>query len=332
MTQERLEDRLRATLADALADPALEIRGLRQLTGGASLQTWYLEAAHGDGTARPLILRRDPLLEHAAKASFGIEAAVLKAAARAGVPEPEVVLHSDDVNVLGAPFVLMEFVEGETLAPRILRDDRYATARAKMAAQCGEILAAIHKIPVSEIEGLRELRDPLDILRGLLDMYAERLPAFELGMRWLKANRPPASPPTVVHGDFRNGNLIVGPDGIRAVLDWELVHQGDPMQDLGYLCARVWRFGGDGPVGGFGSYEDLFTAYENAGGRPIDPAVVRWWEVWSTLHWGTGCLHMGRRYLSGALPSVEMAAIGPRTREQEYDTLLLIEQQLGRLV
>jgi aminoglycoside phosphotransferase (APT) family kinase protein len=332
MTQERLEDRLRATLADALADPGLEIRGLRQLTGGASLQTWYLEVAHADGTSRPLILRRDPLLEHAAKASFGIEAAVLKAAARAGVPEPEVVLHSDDVNVLGAPFVLMEFVEGETLAPRILRDDRYATARAKMAAQCGEILAAIHKIPVSEIEGLRALRDPLDILRGLLDMYAERLPAFELGMRWLKANRPPASPPTVVHGDFRNGNLIVGPDGIRAVLDWELVHQGDPMQDLGYLCARVWRFGGDGPVGGFGSYEDLFTAYEKAGGRPIDPAVVRWWEVWSTLHWGTGCLHMGRRYLSGALPSVEMAAIGPRTREQEYDTLLLIEQQLGRLV
>jgi aminoglycoside phosphotransferase (APT) family kinase protein len=323
--------RLQATLAAALGTPALEVRGLRQLTGGASRETWYFEAAHPDGTSRPLILRCDPLAEDSDKAGFGIEAAVVRAAASAGVPEPDVLLNSDDPAVLGAPFIVMEYVEGETLAPRILRDERYAPARARMASQCGEILAAIHRLPIDVLPGLQALRDPLAILRGLLDTYAERLPAFELGMRWLEANRPPSSSPTVVHGDFRNGNLIVGPEGIRAVLDWELVHQGDPMQDLGYLCARVWRFGGPGPVGGFGSYEDLFSAYEAAGGRPVDPEVVRWWEVWSTLHWGTGCLFMGRRYLSGALPSVEMAAIGPRTREQEYDVLLLIEQQLGRL-
>jgi aminoglycoside phosphotransferase (APT) family kinase protein len=331
MTRETLKRRLQEVLAETLSETGLEVRGLRELTGGASLQTWFLEAVHGDGTVRPLILRRDPLGENVGKATFGIEAAALRAAARAGVPEPEVLLHSDGAELLGAPFVLMAFVEGETLAPRILRDDRYAVARDGMAAQCGTILAAIHTLAMDELPGLRALRDPLEILRGLLDLYAERLPAFELGMRWLEANRPPSSSPTVVHGDFRNGNLIVGPEGIRAVLDWELVHQGDPMQDLGYLCARVWRFGGPGPVGGFGSYEDLFSAYEAAGGRPVDPEVVRWWEVWSTLHWGTGCLFMGRRYLSGALPSVEMAAIGPRTREQEYDVLLLIEQQLGRL-
>jgi aminoglycoside phosphotransferase (APT) family kinase protein len=317
MTRETLKDRLRATLAETLDDPGLEVEGLRQLTGGASRETW--------------ILRRDPLLEDDGKVGFAVEAAVVRAAAAAGVPEPDVLLHSDDVGELGAPFVLMSFVEGETLAPRILRDDLYAAARARMAGQCGEILAAIHRLPLSTLPGVRAERDPVAVLREKLDDFAERLPAFELGMRWLEVNRPAAGPPAVVHGDFRNGNLIVGSDGIRAVLDWELVHQGDPMQDLGYLCARVWRFGGDGPVGGFGSYEDLFEAYENAGGRPVDPAVVRWWEVWSTLHWGTGCLHMGRRYLSGALPSVEMAAIGRRTREQEYDVLLLIEQELGRL-
>jgi aminoglycoside phosphotransferase (APT) family kinase protein len=323
-------DALPGALAAALGDPLVTVRELRQLTGGASRETWFVEAGLSDGAVRPLILRRDPLVE-GDRAQFGVEAAVLRAAARAGVPEPEVFLHSDDADLLGAPFVLMEYIEGETLAPRILRDPSYAEARPLMAAQCGEILAAIHGIPLAEFPDLQEPRDAIGSLRAPLDEFSEHSPSFELGLRWLEANRPAATASTVVHGDFRNGNLIVGPDGIRAVLDWELVHRGDPMQDLGYLCARVWRFGGEGPVGGFGSYDDLFAAYERAGGRSVDPAVVLWWEVWSTLHWGAGCLFMGRRYLSGSLPSVEMAAIGRRVREQEYDVLLMIEQQLGRL-
>jgi len=330
MSNDALRERLRDALADALGDPGLAIPELRQLTGGASKQTWYLEAALSGGVTRRLILRRDPLGE-GNKVPFGTEVALLRAAAAAGVPEPEVLLFSDDAELLGAPFILMEHLEGETLAVRILREERFAAAREVMARQCGRILAAIHAIPAEEIPGLPEFDEPVGHLRSLFAPFEERIPAFELGLRWLEANRPPAVPPVTVHGDFRNGNLIVGPQGIVAVLDWELAHHGAPMQDLGYLCARVWRFGGPGPVGGFGSYEDLFAGYEEAGGGKVDPDVVLWWEVWSTLHWGSSALHMGRRYLSGALPTVEMAAIGRRAREQEYDTLLLIERHLGRL-
>ena len=128
----------------------------------------------------------------------------------------------------------------------------------------------------------------------------------------------------MLHGDFRNGNLIVGEDGIRAVLDWELVHRGDPMQDLGYLCVRAWRFGGPGPVGGFGSYEDLFAGYERVSGEPVDREAVRWWEVFGTVWWGGACMLQAWRHLSGAERSVELAAIGRRVWEQEYDVLLAL--------
>jgi aminoglycoside phosphotransferase (APT) family kinase protein len=320
---------LRDVLREALADAGVDVRGLRQLTGGASRQTWFVEAVGSDGAIRPLILRRDPLAE-TTSAGFATEAAVLRAARGAGVPEPEVLAHSEDPAVLGAPFVLMEWVQGETLARRILRDDAFAAVRPRLAAQCGEILARIHAIDPSGVPGLRSF-EPVGQLRELFDGYEERSPAFELGMRWLDANRPAVAAPALVHGDFRNGNLMIGPDGVRAVLDWELVHVGDPMQDLGYLCARVWRFGGDGPVGGFGAYEDLFRGYEAAGGRPVDPEAVLWWELWSALNWGSGCLHMAHRHLSGKMRSVEMAAIGRRVWEQEYDVMLMIEHRLRSL-
>jgi aminoglycoside phosphotransferase (APT) family kinase protein len=328
-TTPALELGLREVLARALADDGVRVQHLRQLTGGASRETWYLEAVGADAAARPLILRRDPLAE-TTSAGFATEAAVLRAARDAGVPEPAVLAHSDDPAVLGAPFVLMEWIEGETLARRILRDDAFAAVRPRLAEQCGEILAHIHAIDADAIPALEPF-EPVGLLRGLLDGYEERSPAFELGLRWLEAHRPAPVAPTVVHGDFRNGNLIVGPDGVRAVLDWELVHVGDPMEDLGYLCARVWRFGGAGPVGGFGAYDDLFRGYEQAGGRRVDPDAVLWWEVWSALRWGTGCLHMAHRHLSGELRSVEMAAIGRRIWEQEYDLLLLIEHRLRSL-
>ncbi|MET1040820.1 MAG: DUF6285 domain-containing protein, partial [Acidimicrobiales bacterium] len=129
----------------------------------------------------------------------------------------------------------------------------------------------------------------------------------------------------VVHGDFRHGNLIVGPEGLRAVLDWELAHLGDPLEDLGWLCVRAWRFGGPGPVGGFGEREELYAAYEAAGGRAVDPDVARWWEVLGTLKWGVMCIIQTATHLTGQARSVELAAIGRRVCENEYDLLALID-------
>ncbi len=109
------------------------------------------------------------------------------------------------------------------------------------------------------------------------------------------------------------------------MLDWELAHLGDPLEDLGWLCVRAWRFGGDGPVGGFGTREDLYAAYEAAGGQPVDPEVARWWEVLGTLKWGVMCIVQAATHLTGQSRSVELAAIGRRVCEQEYDLLALID-------
>jgi aminoglycoside phosphotransferase (APT) family kinase protein len=318
-----LADQLAAVLKDTLGED-VAIEGLRQLTGGASRQTWSFDAVSAGGSRRPLILRRHP--PEAEPKGMRMEALSFMAAARAGVPEPEIVAHSDDPSALDAPFILMERVDGETLPRRILRDEQFAAARPKLAEQCGEILARIHSIPVEDVAGL-ERPDVLQQLRETLAEFEDPSPALELGLRWLEQHRPEPTDDVVVHGDFRNGNLIVGPEGIRAVLDWEVVHRGDPMQDLGYLCVRAWRFGAEEPVGGFGPYADLFRGYERVSGRSVDPEVVRWWQLYGTVWWGVGCMRQAWRHLSGAERSVELAAIGRRVWEQEYDVLLLLDDR-----
>ncbi|HEY8059998.1 MAG TPA: phosphotransferase family protein, partial [Acidimicrobiales bacterium] len=253
------------------------------------------------------------------------EADLIRAAAAEGVPVADVVATGDgEDDGLGWPWVVARRVDGETIPRRILRDDDFARARNLLAAQCGAALAAVHRVDPETVTGLEEL-DQVRQFRDLVDALEQAHPAFELGFRWLEANRPPPSGRAVVHGDFRNGNLIVGPDGLRAVLDWELAHLGDPLEDLGWLCVRAWRFGGRGPVGGFGEREELYAAYEAAGGRPVDPDVARWWEVLGTLKWGVMCIIQTATHLTGQTRSVELAAIGRRVCENEYDLLALID-------
>jgi aminoglycoside phosphotransferase (APT) family kinase protein len=320
-----LGEQLRAVLFDTLGRD-LAIEDLHQLTGGASRQTWSFDAVGAEGERRPLILRRDP--PEAPGEGMENEALAFEAAARAGVPEPAIIAHSDDPALVDAPFIVMERVEGETLARRILRDEQFDAVRPRLAEQCGEILARIHSIPSEDVPGL-ERPEVLGKLRRTLEAFDDASPALELGLRWLEEHRPPTTDDVVLHGDFRNGNLVVGPDGIRAVLDWEAVHRGDPMQDLGYLCVRAWRFGADEPVGGFGPYADLFRGYERVSGRSVDPDIVRWWQLYGTVWWGVGCMRQAWRHLSGDERSVELAAIGRRVCEQEYDVLLLLEDRVA---
>jgi aminoglycoside phosphotransferase (APT) family kinase protein len=135
----------------------------------------------------------------------------------------------------------------------------------------------------------------------------------------------------LVHGDFRLGNLLVGPDRLRAVLDWEGAHLGDPHEDLGYIAITSWRFGEIGhPVGGFGTREALAEAYEAAGGLKIDPARVRFWELAFTMNWGIQCAQMAEQFLTGADPSVERGAIGRRRSETELDLLQLLDRSVYR--
>jgi aminoglycoside phosphotransferase (APT) family kinase protein len=282
---DELAEELRARLG------AVRIDGLRRLSGGASRETWSFDVPGVDGSTAELILRRDP--PGAPKGGMTRERALLDAAAKAGVPVPRVV-DGDDGSII------MERLAGETIPRRILRDDAYAAVRPQLAAQCGEVLAALHRIPIADVPGL-EQADQVAQFRELLDTLGEPHPTFELAFRWLEDNRPPAGDLVVVHGDFRNGNLIIGPEGIRAVLDWELAHAGDPMEDLGWLCVKSWRFGAAPPVGGFGSYDQLVDAYEAAGGGPVDRSALRWWEKLGTRKWGLKCNMHTVTHTSGAV-------------------------------
>jgi aminoglycoside phosphotransferase (APT) family kinase protein len=328
------DDELRSALIrvvrEGLGDASADVDGLRQLTGGASRETWQVEIVDGAGRRRPLILRRDPPALPRPE-GMAREAAALRAANEHQVPVPEVIAAGDGSDGVGAPYIVMSHVEGETIPQRILRDDAFADVRPRLAAQCGRILARIHAIP-SEVLDTAPAVDPLADLRTQLDELLDRdqgHPALELGLRWLEERRPASTEERLVHGDFRHGNLIITPDeGIRAVLDWELVHVGDPMEDLGWLCVKVWRFGNPAkPVGGFGDYEELIDAYERESGTRPDLDVIRWWELYGTVWWGIGCIRQADRHLSGATRSVELAAIGRRTCENEYDALRLIEEQ-----
>jgi aminoglycoside phosphotransferase (APT) family kinase protein len=205
----------------------------------------------------------------------------------------------------------------------VLRSADLAAARPRLAGQCGRILAAIHRIPAGAVPGL-EAADPVETWGALLATLGEPHPALEFALRRLSRARPLAGRQVVVHGDFRNGNLIVGPDGVRAVLDWELAHLGDPLEDLGWLCAKAWRFGAPLPVGGFGGYDDLVTAYEQAGGLAVDRAALRWWELFSALKWAVLCALQASRHLTGGERSVELAALGRRVAENEWDLLQMV--------
>jgi aminoglycoside phosphotransferase (APT) family kinase protein len=166
--------------------------------------------------------------------------------------------------------------------------------------------------------------------RTLLDTFGEPHPAFELGLRWL-AERAPDSPrePTLVHGDFRNGNFIVGPEGLRAVLDWELAHVGDPIEDLGWLCVKSWRFGvADKLVGGFGDVPQLLDAYARTSGREVTEDELRYWVAFGTVKWGVMCIVQAFTHLGGMQRSVELATIGRRVAEMEWDLLGILDEGL----
>jgi aminoglycoside phosphotransferase (APT) family kinase protein len=312
-----------AEVVAAAVGETVTLTGLRRLSGGTSRETWSFDAAAG-GRRWPLVLRRDA--PGVPSTTMALEARCLEAAARAGVPVPRVLAASDDVAALGASFLVMERIEGETIPRRILRDGAYAEARGRLAGQCAAAAAGIHSIDAAAFEGLAD-EDPLARWRRALDELGSPHPAFELAFRRLEANRPPRRRHTLVHGDFRVGNLIVGPEGLRAVLDWELAHVGDPLEDLGWFCVRAWRFGNDRlAAGGVDTYDTLVKTYEAASGTEVDRAALLWWETMGTLTWGILCGMQAARHTSGAVRSVELAAIGRRVCENEWDVLDCLER------
>ncbi|HEY2177141.1 MAG TPA: phosphotransferase family protein [Caulobacteraceae bacterium] len=303
------------------------VGGLARVSAGATQEIWRFQMI-GGGAEVPLILRRAPGGERVSPTAVGLEneAALIEAAAAAGVPVPPVrhVLQPDDG--LGRGFI-MGFVEGETLGGRIARGEAFAQTRTFLARQCGEILARIHAMDPTPFPQLRR-SSPAELVAQYGEIYratAWPRPVFDLALRWLSDRcPPPPAVPRLVHGDFRNGNLMVGPDGVRAVLDWEIAHVSDPMEDLGWICVGSWRFGvDDKPVGGFGRREDLWAGYEAAGGAPVRREHALWWEVFGSLRWGIMCSGMAGTFRT-VDPNVERAVIARRASETEIDLMRLL--------
>ncbi|MGE0822532.1 MAG: phosphotransferase family protein [Candidatus Binatia bacterium] len=342
-TQTPSPEQLAPLLADFIKRSSqarqVQIHDLRLLTGGASRQTWsfdaVIEQTDGKHETLPLILRSDPQEGPQTVMDRTLEFRIIEAAYAEGVLVPKPYFLGDES--LGVPFFIMERIEGETIPRRVFRDPAYSRARQVMTQQLGARLARIHRVPVEQYD-LPGLPAPqagntpaLEEILRFEEMYTTmaREPhlAFELAFRWLRQHIPAQPERVLVHGDYRMGNIIFDPDGVRAILDWELAHIGDPMEDLGWMCVRSWRFGNDHlPVGGVGKRDEFWRAYEEAGGYPVDPARIHFWEIFGNLRWGVLCLNLTQPFLDGQNPSVELAAIGRRTVETEWELLHLMEE------
>lgn len=306
----------------------VDVEAVIPLSGGASSLTYAVDAIREGQTWR-LILQVTPPGQTADGMSRAVQAALQTRAGNAGVRVAEVVAVLTPQDGLGEGFV-MAFVEGETLAPRWLRDDAYAEARAAMLADCAESLARIHAIGAEAVADLRlPVLTPQAQLRALRETYDRcegTVPVFELVFAVLTDRLLEDDDLALVHGDFRSGNFIVGDTGLVAVVDWELAHVGHPLLDIGWLSTNTWRFGQTQmPVGGFAEREAFYAAYEAAGGRPVDRDLAFAFEMLGSLRWGVMCMQMGAAHLSGEVASVERAAIARRVSETEADILFMLK-------
>jgi aminoglycoside phosphotransferase (APT) family kinase protein len=335
---DELAERLAAFVAreEGLAADRVRAANLRRLAGGASREIWSLDLAierNGGAEDLPLVLRKDPPGRIGDGGDRSVELGVLRAAYAGGVPVPRPRWGTSDASVLGSPFFLMDRVAGETLPRRLLRDDAYAKARAGMAAELGAILARIHALDLDQPDLAALPRPPADrsparaelerVAHSIRELAAEPHPVLDLAERWLSERVPEPPRVALVHGDYRVGNAIFDETGVRAILDWELVHVGDPIEDLGWLCTRAWRFGSPLPAGGVGTREQLVDAYEAASGAKVDRDALRFWEAFGSFKVALVFIMQSRVYLDGRVRSVELASLGRRTVEAE-DALLRI--------
>lgn len=310
---------LQRRLSNVLEAPVV-VRDIAPVTAGASKSIWTFVANAG-GNDLELVLRRDPV-ENQRPENMAQEAAVIRAAGAAGVPVPAIIDSGDADAGLDAPFVIMSRVHGETLPQRNLRDPQVQDNRVALAEDLGRAIAQIQTIPTDCSPSIA-FHD--DVARFEQDYRAGALlPAMEIGWRWLHENPARRRDPVFVHGDFRHGNLMIADGRLAAVLDWELPHIGDPMEDIGWVSTKAWRFGYPEIVGGFGPVSALLDGYESVAGWRPDEREVLWWSVFGSIRWGTMCRRQAARTLVGDEDSLELALIGRRVAENEFDVLVAL--------
>jgi len=286
------------------------------LPGGASKEAWAVDAEE----RRLLVRRAGGGVIHRHTLSLRHEFEVLRAAHEAGVRVPEPVVYIEDLDRREA--FVMERLEGETIGRRIVRMD----VPEQLPVQMAEQLAKIHALPPERLPFLEDA--PVDRLVEELGEIGEPHTTIELGLWWLRENRPPSREHVVVNGDFRIGNLVVDQDGLVGVLDWEFAHLDDPARDLSFGLIRAWRFGVDNlRLGGIGDVEPYLERYNELTGFDVRPEELDYWELAGNVAWAIGCLTQARRHLSGQERSVELAILGRLGAEVEYEICNLLESQ-----
>ncbi len=335
-------DRLARFAAAAAGAGSARIVEAAPLGGGAIQENWAIEVELADGKLagrHALVLRMDAAAGVPVSLPRAAEFALLGVARAAGVTVPEPLWLCTDRAVLGRDFFVMRRVAGTAAGHRIVRDATLGGPRDALAERLGQELARIHAVtpqtigrlaPGGSFEFLGDprtdpARDRVALYRGHLDDRAAPHPALEWGLRWAELNAPPAGEIVLTHQDFRTGNYLVDEAGLTAVLDWEFCAWGDPMADIGWFCAKCWRFGAVGnEAGGIAPRAPFYRGYERASGRRIDPAAVRYWEVMAHLRWAVIALQQADRHLVHFTPSLDLALTGRRPPELELEILDLI--------
>lgn len=312
--------RLGAALARMAGGVTLPLANLVRLSGGANMESWSF-----DWGGAGYVLRRAPTAEMMEGRPFGhdVEAMLVRLAHASGVKAPEIVGELIEGDGLGTGYV-MRRVEAEVNPAAILANPPPA-----LIDDIARELARIHAIPLGNLPPLPavETGEALDMLKARFADYGGDRPILALAIKWCEDHLPAPAAPCLVHGDFRMGNIMVGVEGVEAILDWELAHIGDAHEDLAWGCITAWRFGHiDRPAFGCAGLDSYFAAYQAAGGGRVDPDRFHFWLVYRTLWWGLCCLQMAEIWRSGADKSLERLVIARRTSETEVDLLMLLER------
>jgi aminoglycoside phosphotransferase (APT) family kinase protein len=329
--------RLEVFLRTAAGADAVRVTRLERMIGGAIQENWALDAAVSGGAwsgAQEWVLRTDAAARVAMSLKRSEEFQILQVAHAAGLSAPRPLWFCSDMAVTGREFFVMQRLPGVASGHRVTRDASLIPDRARLARELAVNLARLHAIkpPQPKLSFLRTLlaRDEIALCRGFLDRIPEPHPVLEWGLRWCEVNAPEQEETTFIHRDYRTGNYLVDHGRLAGVLDWEFAAFGNPLEDVGWIFAKCWRFAGKHlPAGGIAEANDFLVPYQEAAGRTVTAEALVYWQVMAHVRWAIIALQQAQRHLSGVEPSLEFALTSRIVAELEYEIIALTKNQNG---
>ena len=319
-------------LRDACDATSVSVGDVQLLSGGAIQQNWQIDVEISSGShagAHAWVLRTDAPATVASSLPRAREFEIIRFANERGLLAPKPLFLCNDTTVIGQPFFVMEKMPGVAAGHKVVRLD---LDRRAIARELAETAARIHAIrpPLAELPFLKTFlaRDVIAACRAWLDTLEEPHPVLEWGLRWCERRAPAhgEEETTFVHRDFRTGNYLVHEGKLAGLLDWEFAALGNPLEDIGWICAKCWCFRHEHHiVGGVADLDDFISAYETASGRKVPADALRYWQVMAHIRWSVIALQQAQRHLSGVEPSLELALTGKIVAELEWEVLQLTE-------